>query len=316
MQQSQILKIGNAPCSWGTLEFDEIKNSSEPIPYQQMLDELVETGYRGTELGDWGYFPTDPVQLAEELGKRNLTLLGAFVPTAFANSEAHAEGIAEALKVSKLMRATADLLKSQHQPYLILADENGSDSVRTQNAGRITAEQGLSPELWETFTAGVSQVAHRVKQETGLASLFHHHCAGFVETPQEIDRFLNLTKPELVNLVFDCGHYAFGANTAQLDLSSVLSQFSGRISYVHFKDCDAKVAQQSRVEKFDYFEALKRGIFCELGKGMLDFPVIIDWLKESSKHGWSIVEQDILPGMGDPKLAAKRNRQYLKSLGI
>ena len=52
------LLVGNAPCSWGTLEHQD---QSQSIPFSQMLDELVETGYTGTELGDWGYMPTDPV---------------------------------------------------------------------------------------------------------------------------------------------------------------------------------------------------------------------------------------------------------------
>ena len=57
------LLVGNAPCSWGTLEHQD---QSQSIPYNQMLDELVETGYTGTELGDWGYMPTDPAALRTE----------------------------------------------------------------------------------------------------------------------------------------------------------------------------------------------------------------------------------------------------------
>ena len=41
--------------------------------YEQMLDELVSTGYEGTELGDWGYMPTAPADLDHELSKRKLT---------------------------------------------------------------------------------------------------------------------------------------------------------------------------------------------------------------------------------------------------
>src|SRR5580692_2938394 len=66
------LLVGNAPCSWGTLEFDAAKG--EQIPFGIMLDELAETGYTGTELGDWGYMPTNPVELSEELARRELVL--------------------------------------------------------------------------------------------------------------------------------------------------------------------------------------------------------------------------------------------------
>ena len=34
------------------------------------------------------------------------------------------------------------------------------------------------------------------------------------------------------------------------------------------------------------------------------------------RTGWIVVEQDILPGMGDPKASARRNREYLASIGL
>src|SRR5271157_1549741 len=71
-----ILRVGNAPCSWGTLEFEGAKG--EPIGFARMLDELAATGYTGTELGDWGYMPTDPEVLRHELQSRGLAMLGAF----------------------------------------------------------------------------------------------------------------------------------------------------------------------------------------------------------------------------------------------
>jgi len=37
------LLVGNAPCSWGMLEFEQAKG--EPVTYRQMLDEWVEAGH-------------------------------------------------------------------------------------------------------------------------------------------------------------------------------------------------------------------------------------------------------------------------------
>ncbi len=86
------LMVGNAPCSWGTLEFDEAKG--EQIRFDRMLDELAGAGYTGTELGDWGYMPTDPAALRAELEKRGLVMLGAFVPVALKNAVCSRGGIA------------------------------------------------------------------------------------------------------------------------------------------------------------------------------------------------------------------------------
>ena len=89
------MKIANAPCSWGVLEFEL---DGEAPSYAQVLDEMHTIGYLGTELGDWGFMPTDPKRLHTELKKRELTLLGAFVAVALADEKTHAAGEAAALR--------------------------------------------------------------------------------------------------------------------------------------------------------------------------------------------------------------------------
>jgi len=300
------LRVGNAPCSWGTLEFEGAKG--EQIGFGRMLDELVETGYTGTELGDWGYMPTDPAALSGELKKRGLVMLGAFVPVDLRHKACHAPGIANAVKTARLLAAVA----TDPKPYLVLADNNGSDATRTNNAGRITPEMGLKPDDWKVFAEGANNVARAVLDETGLRTVFHHHCAGFVETPSEIAALLDGTDPNLLGLVFDTGHYAYGSGDS--DVLVGLNRFRDRVWYIHFKDCEPNVAARAREEGWDYFEALRHGVFCELGKGCVDFPAMLRWLKDAGYQGYTLVEQDVLPGMGSPKESARRNREYLKSI--
>lgn len=309
------IKVANAPCSWGTLEFEGMQ--AERIGYRQMLDELVETGYGATELGDWGFMPTGPEALAAELTRRGLVILGAYVGVAFKDPTAHAEGQARVLQTARLLAGVADKLGQSQSPFVVLADDNGVDPVRTQKAGRAGPELELSPAEWRVFAEGVEQIAGAVRAETGLRSVFHHHCAGYVETPAETARLLELTNPELVGLVFDTGHYAFGAGEQGCEtVLSALNRFAGRIWYVHFKDCQPEVARQARLQDWDYFEAVRRGVFCELGQGCVDFPAVLAWLRERDYQGWITVEQDVLPGMGTPKESARRNREYLKDIGL
>jgi inosose dehydratase len=42
----------------------------------------------------------------------------------------------------------------------------------------------------------------------------------------------------------------------------------------------------------------------------------VRWLDDHGYDGWAVVEQDVLPGMGTPKESARRNREFLASLGI
>ncbi len=305
------IRIGNAPCSWGVLEFDL---KGEAAGFAQVLDEMAEAGYVGTELGDWGFMPTDPDVLAAELTQRGLTMLGAFVPVALKDPAAHAPGVETALKVARLLRGVADRTTG-HLPFLVLADDNGKDPVRTRYAGRVTPEMGLSDDQWAVFAAGAERIARTVYSETGLRTVFHHHCAGYVETPEEIARLLNMTDPQVLGLVFDTGHYAFAAG----DCAAVpdgLRRFADRIWYIHFKDCHPEVAARSRAEGWDYFESLRHGIFCELGQGCVDFAAVAAWLETRPDLTWGIVEQDVLPGMGTPKECAQRNREYLRSIGL
>jgi len=302
------LLVGNAPCSWGTLENQD---QSKTIPFSQMLDELVETGYTGTELGDWGYMPTDPARLSEELRRRNnVVMLGAFVPVALKFKRAHEEGSQRAVKTAKLIAAVA----TTQAPFLVLSDDNGTDPIRTQRAGSIRAMDGLSKEEWRVFANGADEIAQAVFDETGLRTVFHHHCAGYIEAPEEIEMLLAMTNPERLGLVFDSGHYVHGAGREDLDIVAALDRFAGRIWYVHLKDLDAKIARRSREEEWDYFTAMRNGLYPELGKGCVDFPALLRWLAKRDYKGYVLVEQDILPGVGTPKESAARNREYIRSI--
>jgi inosose dehydratase len=301
------LMVGNAPCSWGLLENQD---QSKQISYSQMLDELVETGYTGTELGDWGYMPTTPEALSAEMSKRKLVMLGAFVPVAMKHAAAHAEGTERAVKTARLLAAVA----TEPAPYLVLADDNGTDPVRTKMAGRITASEGLSKDEWKVFAEGANKVAHAVFDATGLRTVFHHHCAGYVETPDEIATLLDLTDPEKLGLVFDAGHYYHGAGSEECDIVAALNRFKERIWYIHLKDIEPSIAQRSREEEWDYFTGMRNGVYCELGKGCVDFPALLQWLGARDYKGYTLVEQDVLPGLGTPKESAQRNRDYIRSI--
>ncbi len=299
------IRVANAPCSWGVLEFDL---PGKAIGFAQVLDEIRDTGYEGTELGDWGFMPSDPAALRDALKARRLELLGAFVPVAFAREEAHAEGEERAVRTAELMAKAAG-----STPFLVLADDNGKDPARTKLAGRIRPQDGLSPGQWETFGRGVNRVADAVRRQSGLRSVFHHHCAGFVETPREIEALLRATDPKLVGLCFDTGHYRFGGGD---DPVRALDQNWDRIWYVHFKDCSPARRAEAKEQNWDYFTALKHGIFCELGKGDVDFQAVTAKLQAKGYHGWIVVEQDVLPGMGEPKEFARRNREFLRHIGL
>jgi inosose dehydratase len=315
---SSRIRVANAPVSWGALEIEGF--NQKPLTCDVVLDEIAETGYAGTELGDWGFMPTDPAVLRDELERRGLALIGAFVPVRLRDAGALEAGIEHALRVAKLLAAVVPEgdrdARKVPGPFIVVADDNVTDPGRTLHAGRITPEMALPDDEWAGYAGRAEAVARVVREETGLRSVFHPHSAGWVETPAETDRFLAETDPEMLGIVFDTGHYLFGAGDEGPSVVEAMDRWADRIWYIHFKDNDRDLARRSRDEGWDYFQALRAGIFSELGQGGVDFQAVVRWLDEHGYDGWAVVEQDVLPGMGTPKESARRNREYLASLGI
>src|SRR5262245_23222543 len=136
-----MIKIANAPCSWGVLEFED-KTASPG--YRQVLDEIAETGYVGTELGDWGFMPANPGQLRDELGRRSLDMVGAFVTTRLIDPASYDTSADRAVETARLLAPVGGALA----PVIVLSDEPIADPERARVAGRVTPDLSLSDEQW------------------------------------------------------------------------------------------------------------------------------------------------------------------------
>lgn len=281
--------------------------ASASAPYDRVLDEIRDTGYAGTELGDWGFMPTDPPRLQSEIARRDLRLIAAFVPVALVNPATHEAGAATAVRTARLLRDAGE-----PDALIVLSDDNATVPVREQNAGRIAAAHGLTEDQWTVFAAGADHVAHRVRVETGLRTVFHPHCGGYVETAAEIDALMARTDPAALGLCFDTGHIVYAGGNP-LD---VLERHAARVWHVHFKDCHPQLAQDARTGGLGYLAAVRSRLFCELGAGAVDFAAVLAALGHIDYDGWIVVEQDVFPGYGAPAESARRNRNYLRALGI
>jgi inosose dehydratase len=297
------ISVGNAPVSWGIME---VEGWNGQKPWGEVMDEIARAGYDGTELGPYGYFPTGPEQLREELAARRLKLVTAFVPVPLARPEAHEAGFQEALKTARLLTAAGAQM-------ILLADE--MSEARMSLAGRAEAERdGLNDEQWN----GAAQIVTRIAEaccELGLGAAFHHHAGTFIETPAEIARLCESTDENLLGLCLDTGHYFYGGG----DPAEAVRQYGSRIWHLHLKDVQPAVLDQARRDGIGFLEAIRRGVFCELGQGGVDFPQVIGGLTRAGFTGWAIVEQDTDARQAgvNPFASAVRSRQYLRqTIGI
>ncbi len=294
------MKLANAPCSWGVIEDIE----TPAITYSSMLNEMQETGYKGTELGGvWGFMPTDPDLLKNELASRGLSLVGGWVSVSPENEDMHNQDAEEALRAARLM-----------------CDVGGTEAVvvlgarrpekRANKAGRIAPSDALKTEQMELYAKAVSNIAEKIFTETGLKSAYHPHAATWIETPEETAALMNLTPPSLVGICADTGHTHFGGG----DAVQIIERYAERLYLVHLKDVDPVVLERVRSNGWHYEKALAEGVFCELGQGEVDFVEVANTLKKIGYNGWVVVEQDVDPHVGGAKENAARNYEYLASV--
>jgi len=294
------IKVGNAPVSWGVME---VADWGEQVPYRKVLDEITEAGYAGTELGPFGYFPTEPKQLTSELSARRLQLVASFVPIPLAHPERHEAGYQEAMKIAKLLARTDARL-------IVLADE--ISEARVAVSGRVDeSRDGMSDPQWE----GAAQILRRIAEacrELGLSAVFHHHAGTFVETPQEVARLCESTDPDLLGLCLDTGHYFFGGG----DPVDAVRLYGNRIRHLHLKDVQLPILEAARRDGVGFLEGVRRGVFCELGEGAVDLNKVIRGMVAGGYSDWAIVEQDVeaRSAVVDPLESAIRNRQYLRNV--
>jgi inosose dehydratase len=294
------IKVGNAPVSWGVME---VAGWGEQIAFSKVLDEIAEAGYAGTELGPYGYFPTEPKDLAAELAARELQLVASFVPIPLAHPERHDEGYQEAMKV-------AQLLAQNGAPLIVLADEMSEERMAV--SGRVDEERdGMSDAQWE----GAAQILNRIAEacrRLRLSAVFHHHAGTFVETPKEIARLFESTDPDLLGVCLDTGHYVFGGG----DPVEAVRSYGARIRHLHLKDVQLPVLEAARRDEVGFLEAVRRGVFCELGDGAVDLKTVINEMTAGGYSEWAIVEQDVDTRKMDvkPFESAMRSRQYLRNV--
>jgi inosose dehydratase len=293
--------FGAAPDSWGVLDYP---GPSWEQSYEQMLDEMVEAGYTGTELGPYGFFPTDPTILQPQLEKRRLKLLASFVPVKMTDPAA-------STAVINRIRKVGNLLATLKAPFLVMADDQSPE--RNAFSGRVY-DPGcptLSAEQWKHVGRIVAD-SEKVANEFGLDLVFHPHVATYVESPEECERFFDATSHTKIGLCLDTGHCVYG----QGDSVTEANKYKDKLRFVHIKDCNEKVLEQARRSKWTFEEAIEHKVFTIIGQGNMDFPAFFRTLLKNGYSGWSVVEQDVKFGATEipPKVSVASSLTYLKGV--
>lgn len=290
------IKLGTAPCSWG-IWFPE---NDMQTPWERCLNEIQEAGFKGIELGPWGYLPNHYEQLKEELDKRNLELIATTLM----------DDLTSTSNVEKMMATLDDMAALQQKfpsaKYVVLIDDTYTDLF----TGKLIRPQVLDDSEWEKFVKNIIKIKDYAKSKYGLETVFHPHAQTHVESEEQIERLL---KDSDIQLCLDTGHHAYAGG----DPVAFMKKHHARVSYLHIKNCDVHVRSKMQKKDWSLAKAVSEGIMVEPDLGVVNMEKFLQVLNDVKFNGWAIVEQDMYPAPFDKPLPiAKRTYEYLTHIGM
>jgi len=172
----------------------------------------------------------------------------------------------------------------------------------------------LDPGAWRTLVERTAELGRILRDEHGLAAVFHPHADSHVGTQPQVERFLAETDPADVNLCLDTGHIAYYRG----DNLQLIARYPDRIGYLHLKQADPAVLDQVEAEGLSFAEAVGRGAMCEPPHGEPGYEALLDAVdRHLEGELFAIVEQDLYPcHPDDPLPVATRTCAYLRQLGV
>jgi inosose dehydratase len=295
------LLLGSCPDSWGVWFADDSKQT----PWHRFLDELAAVGYEWLELGPYGYLPTHPAELTEELERRGLKVAAG---TMHGHSGLHRAEDFDTIVAAT--RKVAELTAAVGAKHVVFVPVPG---YRDDVTGAYLEAAELDEDAWRTMVRSTAALGRLLAEEYGVKLQFHPHADSHVETQAQIERFLDETDPRWVNLCLDTGHLAY----TRADNVAVINGYPERIGYVHIKQMDPDIVAKAEADDLAFGQAVAMGASCEPPSGLPDIPSVVEALNGLDAELFVVVEQDMYPAPFDkPEPVARRTREYLRGVGI
>lgn len=295
MLDKNKIKLGIAPIAWTN---DDLPELGVENTFEQCISEMALAGFTGSEIGN--KYPKDPAVLKKALDLRGMQICNCWFSTFFTTRPE--EETIEAFKKQ------LDFL-DQMGAKVIGCSEQGS-SIQGK-AVPIFGDQKpvFTDEEWDKFFTGMNKLG-AIAKEKGMKCGFHHHMGTGVQTPAEIDRFMDGTSED-VYLLFDSGHIYFSEGTQEA-VDTLIDKYIKRIAHVHLKDVRDEKRQESLTKKMSFLDAVKNGTFTVPGDGSISFDHIFKVLAENDYTGWMVVEAEQDPAKANPLEYAVKARAFIQ----
>lgn len=292
MLDKNKVRLGIAPIAWTN---DDMPDLGKGNTFEQCVSEMALAGFTGSEVG--GKYPTDTAVLKKALDLRNISICNQWF-SSFLISKPYEETEKEFIKAT-------DFLKEMGAKVIGVSEQ--SYSIQGKMEQPVWEGKYIMNEEERKLLADGLNKLGKIAKDKGMTLTFHHHMGTVVQTEEEIDKFMELTDPELVFLLFDSGHLSF----AGINPENVLKKYVNRVKHVHLKDIRKEMVEKSRAERWSFLKGVREGVFTVPGDGDVDFAPIFSILEEAGYEGWVVVEAEQDPAKANPLEYAIKARKYI-----
>ena len=233
------------------------------VPFTDILDVMKDTGFIGLRLTQFPQILKTYDITAADI-QREASRRGCQIVTISFNGPAHDP--ARRAEVVANAKTAMNFLKEFGANHLV---------VFPPNRKYLTGDASFLA-MCESFNA-IGAAA----REMGFYAGLHNHMAEMVQTPDEIDRCMALTDPQLFYFSPDTAHL----HLAGCDVVKTFEKHKHRIVLADYKD--ARRLAGTKPDSFD------RESIVDLGQGEVDFAGCHRVLKSMGFKGWLIVDLDI-----------------------
>jgi inosose dehydratase len=305
------ISIATAPCCWGV---DDVRNPDLP-PWERVFDEAAAAGYKGLELGPYGYVPLDLQRVSAALRQRGLSIVAGTIFDDLVSLANRENLLRQTEEICGLITRLPPVARFERQrfpsPYLTIMDW-GHDE-RDYAAGHSDSAPRLGETAWAGMVANIRAIADLARTRHGVRAVIHPHAGGYIEFADEIRRIAQDIPKETAGLCLDTGHTLYSG----MDPVGTLREYADRVDYIHFKDIDPRLYSDVMGRRIRFFEACAEGVMCPIGRGAIDYPAIRALLSRIGYEGFITVEQERDPRNANGSLAdVKASRDYLRSVGF
>jgi inosose dehydratase len=282
-------RLAAGPISWGACEVPGWGVMPSP---EVVLGEMSELGVHGVELGPPGFLPEEPVALATMLERYGLRLVGGFVPLVLHEAE-----LDQALEET---RRAARLMSEAGGRMLVVA--------AVQDAGWGVPGE-LSDREWTRLAAHLNTIEALAREQYGMAVALHPHAGTLIETAAQVRSALKVVE---IGWCLDTGHLVIGGT----DPVEFAREHGDRVTHVHLKDVDGRLATDVRAGRRSLLSATKDGLFTALGRGDARIAEVLEGLQGHGYDGWLVLEQDTAITGDEPTVAGGPMRDARESIAF